>query len=121
MARILVIDDDDELRGLVCMALEAAGHETAQASDGGEGLRLFRRSPSELVICDIFMPGTDGLETIRALKQAGTPKIIAMSGGSNYIAQDFLPVARQFGARRLLWKPFDVNTLLTLTAELLQE
>jgi CheY-like chemotaxis protein len=121
MAKILVIDDDEDLRTLVCMALEAAGHETVQASDGGEGLRLYHRNPSELVICDIFMPGTDGLETIRALTQAGTAKIIAMSGGSNYIPQDLLPVARQFGARRLLWKPFDVKTLLTLTAELLQE
>jgi two-component system, chemotaxis family, chemotaxis protein CheY len=121
MARILVIDDDEELRQVVCMALESAGYETAQAEDGTQGVQMYRSEPSELVICDIFMPGKDGLETIRELKAFNGAKIIAMSGGSSQIADDFLPVARQFGARRVLWKPFDIKTLLKLTSELLAE
>ena len=57
----------------------------------------------------------------RELDAFNGAKIIAMSGGSSQIADDFLPVARQFGARRVLWKPFDIKTLLKLTSELRAE
>ena len=57
MARILLIDDNAALRNLLRLQLEAAGHEVLEAADGGEGIRLYRRQPADLVLCDLFMPG----------------------------------------------------------------
>src|SRR6267378_6795934 len=82
VARILVMDDDELLRGALRVALEAAGYEVVEAANGDEGLRLQREQGADLVLVDIFMPERDGLEVIRALR-AETPqtKIVAMSGG----------------------------------------
>lgn len=67
MARILVIDDDDLVRGTVEAMLEAGGHEATLAVDGEDGLRQFQRQPFDLVLCDVFMPQKEGLETVREL------------------------------------------------------
>src|SRR2546422_179515 len=82
VARILVMDDDELLRGALRVVLEAAGYEVIEAADGNAGLRLEREQSADLVLVDIFMPERDGLEVIRALRtEIPQPKIIAMSGG----------------------------------------
>ncbi len=106
MAHVLVIDDDADVRGLLRLLLEEAGHSVREAADGGEGLRLFRAAPAEVVFCDIFMEGLNGLDTIRALR-AGWPavRLVAMSGGS-FEGWGVLPVAAELGADVTLAKPF---------------
>jgi CheY-like chemotaxis protein len=69
MARILVIEDDDAVRGLVLRHLVAAGYEVQDAANGKMGLASYRQQRSDLVITDIVMPETEGLETIRELRR----------------------------------------------------
>ena len=84
MARILVIDDDDRIRGMVLEMLSESGHEVGEASNGQEGLDQFRQTPTDLVITDILMPEKDGLEIIQILKKENPEvKIIAVSGGGD--------------------------------------
>ena len=120
MARILVIDDDDELRSLLRVALEMAGHQVQEAADGGQGIKALSQHPADLILCDIIMPDKEGLETIRELRRRFPEvKIVAMSGGALGGKLDFLPVAKKFGATRILKKPFDVRTLSLVIEELL--
>jgi CheY-like chemotaxis protein len=120
--RILVIDDNADIRELLQIVLEQAGYEVALASHGGEGLERQRAAPCELVITDIFMPQQDGIETIdRLRKEYPDTKIIAMSGGGRVVTGntgvDYLGTAREFGASRLLRKPFDIEALLEAVRE----
>ena len=122
MARILVIDDDELLRGALRTALEGAGYDVMEAADGKAGLRLQRESGADLVVVDIFMPEQDGLEVIRGLRaEAPQPKIVAISGGGRIGQIDALRAAAAFGASRTLQKPFEPRELLTAVRELLAE
>ena len=111
MARVLVIDDDPAVRSVIQLVLERDGHAITVASDGRAGLKALDGGAVDLLICDIFMPGMDGLETIRAVQQrhAGLP-VIVISGSSIFSASeqapDFLMMAIKLGAVRGLRKPF---------------
>ncbi len=121
MARVLLIDDDDQTRAVLRQVLERAGHTILEAADGREGLRLYRRAPAELVITDIFMPERDGLETIMALQKEFTEvKIIAISGGGETGRLDYLDAAKHLGAQYTLHKPFEFRELLAAVHVLLQ-
>jgi CheY-like chemotaxis protein len=120
MPRVLVIDDDPDVRGLLRLLLGEAGYQVLEAGGGAEGLRLFRAAPAELVFCDIFMDGVDGIETIRRLR-LGHPavRIVAMSGGSDS-GWGPLPVAAKLGADVTLGKPFSQEGVLAAAAAALQ-
>jgi CheY-like chemotaxis protein len=120
VARILIADDDEQLRGLLRLALEAAGHQVMAAPDGGLALVLASLFGPELFLCDLFMAEVDGLEAIGRFRAAfpGVP-IVAMSGAAFGGQLDLLPVAKTLGAERQLAKPFSVATLLSLVEELL--
>lgn len=127
MAHILVIDDDDSLRGVLVKFLERNGHLVSQAADGREGLNHLRHNPTDLVITDIFMPETDGLEVIMKMKRdrqgvQNRIPVIAMSGGIH--TKDarhlcFLKQAGLFGADRVFPKPLDFSAMIHAVQELL--
>jgi DNA-binding NtrC family response regulator len=118
MSKILVIDDDAQVRTLLRRALESAGFEVFEAEDGGQGVRAFTSVHPDLVITDIWMPDREGLECIQELRRlAPAVKIFAMSGGSPHSPLDVLEMARRFGARRTFWKPFDVEKVVTAVRE----
>ena len=96
MARILVIDDYEPFRASVKDFLEANGYDVAVAVDGEDGIRQFELRPFDLVVCDVFMPKKEGMETIRDLRQisAGTP-IISVTGRSDAFETDFLRMTRE--------------------------
>ncbi|OFZ73478.1 MAG: hypothetical protein A2W04_02730 [Betaproteobacteria bacterium RBG_16_64_9] len=121
MARILVIDDHEDICASMQDALQMAGYTVAIAADGNSGLVLQRRAPADVVITDIFMPDKDGMETIHQLRREFPGvKIIAMSGGGSVAKQvDYLAMTREFGADTILNKPFDGKTLLKAVRELL--
>jgi DNA-binding NtrC family response regulator len=122
MARILVIDDEVQLRSVVRRILERAGHEVVEAGDGEAGLKLHRERGADLVLADIFMPGRDGIELIRDLKaEAPGTKIIVMSGGGRRGNLDLLDDARLLGATRALRKPFELAALVALVRDVLGE
>ncbi len=122
MARVLVIDDHALTRSAVRAILQQAGHEVRLAADGVEGLRALAEGPADVVVCDVFMPRKEGLETIRELRRLPRPpKVVAISGGSDVVTGDFLPLARSLGADRALPKPFEPEALRAAVDELLAE
>ena len=115
MKRVLVIDDDESLRGTIREILEEAGYEVDEAKDGREGVNRYQAVLPDLVLTDIVMPEQDGLEIIFTLMRdhPGT-NVVAMSGKTRFGAADFLDYARKFGAHETLVKPFRRNELLTV-------
>ena len=125
MAHILVIDDDELVRSTVRAMLESGGHETVLAVDGEDGLRQFQRQAFDLVLCDVFMPRKEGLETVREIRQISrdTP-IISMTGSlpaseGGRLDPDFLRMSGALGATRTIAKPFRPRELLALVKECL--
>ena len=107
MTTILVIEDDAAFRRMVVRVLAGAGHEVSEASDGREGLALFRAHHPALVITDILMPEREGIETIRQLRrEAESVAIIAISGGGAPPYLRYLDFASKLGADATLAKPF---------------
>ncbi|MHC4626177.1 MAG: response regulator [Planctomycetota bacterium] len=122
MKRILVMDDDVTFRQMLRKMLERAGYETTEAADGKEGMRLFRAAPADLVITDMLMPEQEGIETIQELKRDfPAVKIIAISGGGQIDAEEYLRTAELFGVARTFGKPFDREELLETIRELLED
>jgi two-component system response regulator (stage 0 sporulation protein F) len=116
MATILVIDDEQSIRGLLKEVLEKVGHRVLEAADGREGLALYQKQPVDLVIMDLLMPDTDGLEaTLQLTREYVDAKVIAMTGAQG--DHNFLDVAKLFGARRTFEKPFDMNKLVQAVKE----
>ena len=113
MKRILIIDDEPHILLMLKKMLERAGYEIDIASNGLEGLNLYRKSPADLVITDIIMPEKEGLETIREMRRFNSElKIVAMSGGGKISADNYLHTATIFGASRVLEKPFTQQQML---------
>ena len=120
MAKILIIDDEEQVRLYLRRILEPEGHEVVEAPDGKVGLQLYREEPVDLIITDVFMPEKEGLEIIRELRsEYPEVKIIAISGGGRTGNLDFLPLAKTFGALRTLAKPFDRQEMLDAVQEVL--
>ena len=117
MARILLIDDEDDLREFVALALNYHGHEVTEARSG----RIITEPPEgaapvsafDLIITDMLMPDTEGMETIIAARKANPAgKIIAMSGGNRGgSAVNYLQQALLLGADATLDKPFSTADL----------
>jgi DNA-binding response OmpR family regulator len=120
MARILVIDDEEAVRGIMSRILTRAGHEVVEAEDGAVGTRLFEASSFDLVITDLIMPEKEGIETILDLK--GTypdVRILVVSGGHTLDKTGPLQDAEALGADASLGKPFKVDDLLAAVNALL--
>ena len=119
MARILVIDDDADMRALLEQTLKSAGHEVALAADGRKGVEQYRTKPADLVITDIFMPNQEGLETIMELRRSFPEvAIVAMSGR---VPGTMLSIAQKLGAVEVLQKPFVAEELLLAVARALRK
>lgn len=113
MARVLVIDDDEEHRTLVRHMLAGAGHDVEEAIDGEDGLRRFGKRRPDLVLTDINMPGLDGHDVISALKVLHDDvPIIAISGGGALEKDELLLEASRLGAVEVIMKPFEFRQLL---------
>ncbi len=114
MARIILIDDDEFLGAILVQALTDVGHTVNVATNGFDGMALFRQEPADVILTDITMPH-GGLPIIRVLR-AENPKlpIIAMSGSPTH-----LEVAGALGANRILTKPFSIEQLADAVSEVL--
>ena len=113
MYDILVVDDEPMIRDGLKVALEMEGHRALTASDGNEALKIVDESKPQLIITDIIMPESDGIEVICSLKETNPDiKILAISGGGRISAQDHLKIAKQLGASSILAKPFSTEELI---------
>ena len=112
-ARVLVVDDHEDVRISLRRILEDAGHVVLDAVDGATAIGLLRDAKVDLVITDLFMPGQDGIVTIRRIrKEYPAVKIIAMSGGGFGGQLDLLKDAVLLGAATALRKPIGSEELL---------
>ena len=120
MVNILVADDDSLIRHLVRALLEAEGHQVTEAADGVEAIQAARACPYDVVLCDVFMPRQDGIQTLRQLRQElpGLP-VVSMSAGGFGGKVDMLSVATLLGAAGVLPKPFNRADLLGVVARAL--
>lgn len=113
MASILLVEDDEQLRPMLKIVLQEAGHEVQEARNGEEALAMYSVKPTDVVITDLVMPEKEGLETIIELRRTYSDvKIIAMSGGDRTGVQNNLELARKFGANHILTKPFSNQEIL---------
>jgi CheY-like chemotaxis protein len=120
MARILVVDDDRDVRTALVRILTKAGHEVAQAEDGGAAIAAYRARPAHLIITDMYMPSVDGVEVVvRLVDEFPDARLIVISGGGQMEKEDVLDMARRLGARRTLAKPIDRAALLEAVDDVL--
>ena len=109
MTKILLIDDEPDLLRVVARSLEVDGHEVTTASNGKEGLAAFEGQRVPIVITDIKMPGMDGIEVLKRIKE-GSPdtEVIIITGHGDI---DSAIEALHFGASDFITKPFRGETL----------
>lgn len=118
--RIIIVDDDNILRENIAEILSESGYITRQAATGAEAANLIASEFFDLIITDIFMPDTDGIELIRKLHETDKKiRVLAMTGYSGDV--DYLEIAEALGARHTLRKPFRSRELLNIVAQCLGE
>jgi CheY-like chemotaxis protein len=122
MAKILVADDDSEIRLLIKRTLEKEGHSIVEATDGVVAIELFKEQVFDLAIIDIIMPKKEGIRTILELKQLKPNiRIVAISGGGFVKPESYLATAEAFGAECILTKPFNASELSETVNNLLNK
>ncbi len=115
MKRILVVDDEAQIRTMLTQMLELEGYTVHTGENGEEGLALVGRYAFDLVITDMIMPVKDGLKFIMELiRDYPELKILAISGGGAIKAERYLTMAGYLGDIATLEKPFKREVLLDL-------
>ena len=113
--KVLVIDDDPKFRAMISTMLVGAGYAVCEASNGLEGIAVYRCEQPQTILIDILMPEKEGIETIRELRANGYRSIIiAMSGGGQIHNTEILTLAKKLGADAVLKKPFRMQELVAL-------
>ena len=130
MAKILVIDDEKDVRVVLGEVLKRAGYDAIIAANAMEGLEKLEADGADLVITDVIMPGMDGVAAIEKIRENHPDMpIIVISGGGNVAPMEYEPgaisttaylaSATNAGANRTLTKPFDRQELLDAVRALL--
>lgn len=122
MPKILIIDDNDDLRDTLVVLLEDQDYSVISANDGDSGVRAFDQVRPDLVLTDVIMPNSDGVEAIRRIRAIDPEaRIVAMSGGSMTGNDYQLRMAEEAGAMEVLAKPFEVDELVTVVERCLRD
>lgn len=130
MAKILIIDDEVDVRAVMARVLERAGHSVEIAANAAAGLEALGNGDVQLVITDVIMPGVNGVDLVRQLREASFGgRIIAISGGGNMASAGYAPEAittsaylasaTKAGADAVLTKPFERQELVDLVRSVL--
>lgn len=112
MRRILVVEDELHIRENLVWLLEASGYEALAAADGDEGIRVARREQPALILCDIMMPGTDGLGVLRALRAAPDTAAIPLIFLTARTEREDVRAGMMAGADDYIPKPFAADEVL---------
>jgi DNA-binding response OmpR family regulator len=114
MPKILIVDDEPELREMLTMRLEANGYEVITAADGEEGLEQTKKEKPDLILLDIMMPGMDGLIVLSRLRNnletSFIPVIMLTAKGDTSAIME----SQRAGATDYVIKPFEPSQLLAL-------
>jgi DNA-binding response OmpR family regulator len=126
VASILVIDDDRAVLSIIKLLLERAAYAVEAVDNSQAGLRLLETQSFDLLIVDIFMPGIDGFETMRLVRQSWSEMPIVVISGQQFRSAserepDFLYMATKLGAVSSLQKPFRPHELLAAVAQSLSD
>jgi CheY-like chemotaxis protein len=130
MSKVLIIDDEKDVRIVLKEVLQRAGYDTTVAADAREGLEKLESDGADLVITDVIMPGIDGVATVERIRENHPDMpIIVISGGGNVAPMDYEPgaistsayllSAANAGANRTLTKPFERQELVSAVQDLL--
>jgi DNA-binding response OmpR family regulator len=112
VVRVLVIDDDADIRRLLCDILTSAGHLVADASNGAEGIEIFKKEAFDLVLTDLEMPEMSGWEVARSIKNHNPDVTIALiTGWGETINSTRL---RESGISTIVNKPFRMDQIINL-------
>jgi two-component system response regulator AtoC len=117
--KILVVDDELFVRELLFEFLTKQGYEVVLAESGEKALEVCKTQPSQVILLDLKMPGMDGIETLKEIKQLNTPALpIIMTG---YPTLESSLEALRAGAYDYVLKPFKLNELKSLIERALKE
>jgi CheY-like chemotaxis protein len=130
MQRILIVDDERDVRDSVKCVLDDAGYVVLTADNAAEALDQLGRTPMDLVITDIIMPKINGVQAIQSIRRAfPLVRIVAISGGGNFGVAGYQPTAiatnaylksaEEAGAHLVLTKPFEAEDLLEAVEKVL--
>lgn len=117
MSKILIVDDDAHIRDVIGFALETAGFTVDQAGNGDMALRMIGQAPPDLVILDIGMPGTDGLEVCRQIRKTSNLPILFLTARSDEIDR---VVGLEIGGDDYVTKPFSPRELVARVRAILK-
>lgn len=112
MLRVLVIDDDAEIRRLLCEILASAGHLVADAGNGADGVEIFKKEAFDLVLTDLEMPEMSGWEVARSIKHHNPDVTIALITGWGETID--ISQLRESGISTIINKPFRMDQIIHL-------
>jgi CheY-like chemotaxis protein len=122
VGKILLVEDEEEIRGTIAAELDDAGYQVVQAANGREGLEAIRSEKPDLILSDISMPELDGIGLLESVHkelpdQVGTPFIFLTA----YSDRDRQIAARRHGADEFLTKPVEIDVLLAVVENQLRK
>jgi two-component system OmpR family response regulator len=117
MPKILVVDDDPHIRGVLAFALERAGMAVAEAADGRAALDAARRERPDVIVLDVMMPEMDGIETCRRLRQESDVPVIFLSSRDEEVDR---VLGLELGADDYVTKPFSPREVVARVRALLR-
>ncbi|RJO63173.1 MAG: response regulator [Dehalococcoidia bacterium] len=113
--RVLLIDDEERIVNFLALKLKVSGYEVFCAGEGEKGLELAKTAEPDIMLLDIIMPGIDGLEVLRRLRQFSNMPVIVLSA-KDHISEEIL----ELGANGFMSKPFNPDDLVAKIKTLLQ-
>ena len=116
-ATVLLVEDEAQLARLVVRELEAAGYRVCHAADGAAALRLFAEEAPDLVVLDWMLPGPDGLEVLRRIRQSSAVPVLMLTARAEEVDR---VVGLEVGADDYLTKPFGTRELVARARALLR-
>ena len=116
---VLVIDDDKNQRGMLSFALRDLGYRVVAVASGAEAVESARAETFDAAICDIMMPGQDGIETLRQLKSEHPKLEVVMATG--YGTTQTALKAMRLGACNYVTKPYELSDLIAVLDQALEK
>lgn len=122
MKKILLIEDEKQIRSALSQLFEREGYEVHVAADADAGIELFREGQPDVVITDILMPKKTGFHVVKAIKRDApkVPIIVITGGGGKFDPEQIAKVATGFGVTSYLTKPFTNKEILEKVLEVLK-
>ena len=119
MPKVLIIDDEKDIRSVLKDMLGMSGYDVDPAEDGRKAKELYDKTDYDVVITDIIMPEQDGFEVILDYRNKNQlDRIIAISGGGRTSSEDYLNIASHFGVSSIFSKPPNYKDLIAKVDEI---